>query len=119
MTVSTLFPDTGIPPHPSQATSKEFPVDIDVQKNHNVSTVSTVEDDAEDHLHSQFKGWMGLDEKSVDGALKHQSFQPKKREETDVDIRITHCGLCGSDLHVLRSGWVARQKADTYPTLRC
>ena len=65
-----------------------------------------VEHDGEDRLYSRFTGWMALDEKSVDGALKLQSFQPKKWEETDVDIKITCCGVCGSDLHVLRSGWV-------------
>ncbi|XTI96106.1 chaperonin 10-like protein [Cenococcum geophilum] len=24
---------------------------------------------------------------------------------TDVDIRVTHCGICGSDIYTLRSGW--------------
>lgn len=33
------------------------------------------------------------------------TYGPKPWEETDVDIPITHCGVCGSDLHVLRSGW--------------
>ena len=37
--------------------------------------------------------------------MKWQEFEPKAWEETDVDIRVTHCGMCGSDLHVLRSGW--------------
>ncbi|KAF6792644.1 nadp-dependent alcohol dehydrogenase [Colletotrichum sojae] len=32
-------------------------------------------------------------------------FEPKKWTEDDVDIRITHCGICGSDMHTLRSGW--------------
>jgi hypothetical protein len=31
--------------------------------------------------------------------------QPKTFEDTDVDIAITHCGICASDLHTLRSGW--------------
>lgn len=34
-------------------------------------------------------------------------FEPKQWKETDVDIRITHCGVCGSDTHTLRSGWVS------------
>ncbi|TFK57318.1 NADPH-dependent alcohol dehydrogenase [Heliocybe sulcata] len=32
-------------------------------------------------------------------------FQPKKFEDTDVEIAITHCGVCGSDLHTITSGW--------------
>jgi len=52
-----------------------------------------------------FKGWMGLDPKSVQGNLKWQQYEPKTWEETDVDIKVTHCGICASDLHTLRSGW--------------
>ncbi|MCJ1467144.1 hypothetical protein MMC07_005766 [Pseudocyphellaria aurata] len=52
-----------------------------------------------------FQGWMGLDPSAVEGNMKFQSFDPKPWEETDVDIKITHCGVCGSDLHTLRSGW--------------
>lgn len=54
----------------------------------------------------KFEGWMGLDSSSVEGKMVWQEFEPKPWEETDVDIKITHCGICGSDLHVLRSGWV-------------
>ena len=52
-----------------------------------------------------FQGWMGLDASSVDGNLKFQTFEPKTFQETDVDIKVTHCGICGSDIHTLRSGW--------------
>lgn len=52
-----------------------------------------------------FQGWMGLDPSAVAGKMKFQSFDPKTWEETDVDIKVTHCGVCGSDLHTLRSGW--------------
>ncbi|MCJ1311060.1 hypothetical protein MMC25_004730 [Agyrium rufum] len=55
----------------------------------------------------KFSGWMGLDEKSVDGNLKEQEYEPKKWSETDIDIKISHCGVCGSDIHTLRSGWGA------------
>jgi alcohol dehydrogenase (NADP+) len=54
---------------------------------------------------AQFQGWVAVDENSV-GNLKWQAYEPKPWEETDVDIEITHCGICGSDLHTLRSGWV-------------
>lgn len=52
-----------------------------------------------------FQGWMGLDKDSI-GKLEWQSYEPKPWEETDVDIKVSHCGICGSDLHTLRSGWV-------------
>ena len=50
-----------------------------------------------------FQGWMATDATSP---LKHTSFTPKKWEEEDIDIAVTHCGICASDLHVLSSGWV-------------
>ena len=53
----------------------------------------------------KFQGWMGLDKDSANGNLKFQQYEPKTWQETDVDIKITHCGICGSDLHTLRSGW--------------
>ena len=48
---------------------------------------------------------MGLDKSAVDGNMNWQSYEPKTWAESDVDIKITHCGICGSDLHTLRSGW--------------
>lgn len=53
----------------------------------------------------KFEGWMGTDKESAKGKMVWQEFKPKPFEETDVDIQITHCGICGSDLHTLRSGW--------------
>lgn len=53
----------------------------------------------------KFEGWMGEDEKSAEGNMVWKEYEPKKWEETDVDIRVTHSGVCGSDIHVLRSGW--------------
>lgn len=48
---------------------------------------------------------MGLDKESVNGNMVWQNYEPKRWEETDVDIKVTHCGVCASDLHTLRSGW--------------
>lgn len=56
----------------------------------------------------RFEGWCAKDASSVEGKMVWESFEPKKWTENDVDIRITHCGVCGSDLHTLRSGWVRR-----------
>ncbi|EXJ88755.1 hypothetical protein A1O3_01819 [Capronia epimyces CBS 606.96] len=55
----------------------------------------------------KFQGWMGLDKDAAKGKMVWQEYTPKPFEETDIDIQITHCGICGSDLHVLRSGWSA------------
>ncbi|KAH7161286.1 zinc-binding dehydrogenase [Dactylonectria macrodidyma] len=52
-----------------------------------------------------FEGWLGRDPESVNGKMEWGAFEPKKWEEDDVDIQVTHCGICGSDLHTLRSGW--------------
>lgn len=51
-----------------------------------------------------FHGWMTT---SATSPLTYQSFRPKPWSETDVDIAITHCGVCASDLHTMRSGWVS------------
>lgn len=50
---------------------------------------------------------MGLDPSAGQGNMVWQEFEPKEWEETDVDIKVSHCGICGSDLHTLRSGWVS------------
>ena len=52
-----------------------------------------------------FEGWLGSSPEDVNGGMKWGTFEPKKWQEDDVDIQISHCGVCGSDLHVLRSGW--------------
>ncbi|KAH8909664.1 putative zinc-binding alcohol dehydrogenase [Coniochaeta sp. PMI_546] len=53
----------------------------------------------------KFEGWLGYDKSAADGKLVWTQFDPKEWEETDVDIKVSHCGICGSDLHTLRSGW--------------
>ncbi|RFU82194.1 alcohol dehydrogenase superfamily, zinc-type [Trichoderma arundinaceum] len=57
----------------------------------------------------KFEGWMGDDVSSSEGKMVWREFQPKPWEETDVDIKVTHSGICGSDLHTLRSGWGATE----------
>src|ERR1700761_1871648 len=64
-----------------------------------------------------FQGWMGLDKDSAKGNMVWQSYTPKPFEETDVDIKVTHCGVCGSDLHTLRSGWVSVMFYNVIPWL--
>ncbi|KAF4303098.1 putative zinc-binding alcohol protein [Botryosphaeria dothidea] len=53
----------------------------------------------------KFEGWCGLDPTAAQGNMRWQPFTPKPFAPTDVDIQISHCGICGSDIHTLRSGW--------------
>ena len=48
---------------------------------------------------------MGLDPSAADGKMVWQKFTPKEWEESDVDIKVSHCGICGSDEHSLKSSW--------------
>ncbi|KAJ4325167.1 hypothetical protein N0V94_000881 [Neodidymelliopsis sp. IMI 364377] len=54
---------------------------------------------------AEFHGWLGRDNKAAEGNMAWSSFQPKLFNQIDVDIKISHCGICGSDIHTLRSGW--------------
>ena len=37
--------------------------------------------------------------------FKLHEFQLKTATDDDVDIAITHCGVCGSDVHTISGGW--------------
>ncbi len=71
----------------------------------------------------KFMGWLGLDRDADNGKMVWQEYEPKAWEETDVDIQITHSDICGSDLHVLRSGWVSlmieKQSPEAYADSIC
>jgi hypothetical protein len=56
----------------------------------------------------KFEGWLGLDKTAAAGNMVWGEFQPKTWTEDDVDIKVSHCGICGSDIHTLRSGWVSK-----------
>lgn len=43
----------------------------------------------------KFMGWCGLDSESAKGNMVWQEFEPKTWTEDDVDIKVTHCGICG------------------------
>ncbi|KAF4460315.1 Alcohol dehydrogenase superfamily zinc-type [Fusarium albosuccineum] len=53
----------------------------------------------------KFEGWMGEDPSSAEGHMVWKEYEPKPWEESDIDIKITHSGICGSDIHTLRAGW--------------
>jgi len=39
------------------------------------------------------------------GELKPWSYKPRPQGSNDVDIKIFSCGICGSDIHQIDSGW--------------
>jgi hypothetical protein len=43
----------------------------------------------------KFRGWLGKNVDSWKGQLEEGDFEPKAFEETDVDIQVSHCGICG------------------------
>ncbi|KAF5013106.1 hypothetical protein FDECE_876 [Fusarium decemcellulare] len=53
----------------------------------------------------KFEGWMGENPSSAEGNMVWKEYEPKPWEESDIDIKITHSGICGSDIHTLRAGW--------------
>lgn len=52
-----------------------------------------------------FKGWVAEDKSSAEGKMVWKDFDVKPFSEDDVDIEIAACGICGSDIHTLNSGW--------------
>ncbi|KAF2270448.1 GroES-like protein [Lojkania enalia] len=52
-----------------------------------------------------FHGWLGHSATSAKGNLTWEPFTPKPFADTDVDVKISHCGICGTDIHILRSGF--------------
>ncbi|CAG7561237.1 unnamed protein product [Fusarium equiseti] len=53
---------------------------------------------------TKFEGWVA--EKPIVGQdLVWREYDLKPFEETDIEIRITHCGVCGTDNHVAQNGW--------------
>ena len=48
---------------------------------------------------SKFVGWVGESPDSVKGNMEWKQYKTKTWEETDVEIEISHCGICGSDIH--------------------
>lgn len=63
---------------------------------------------------TEFEGWVAVDKSAAEGNMVWQTYDPKPWEETDIDIKITHCGVCGTDLHQLRSGWVCNAISINY-----
>lgn len=54
---------------------------------------------------NKFVGWVGESPEAAEGKMVWKEYDVKPFAATDVEIAISHCGICGSDLHTLRSGW--------------
>ncbi|CAG8848049.1 32506_t:CDS:2, partial [Gigaspora margarita] len=50
----------------------------------------------------EFHGYAAFDK---EGILKPYSYTPKPLSDEDIEVEISHCGICGNDLHTIRSGW--------------
>lgn len=51
-----------------------------------------------------FPGWIAHDKEAINGNMKWESYKPKTWEETDVEVKITHCGT--STTHTARLGYM-------------
>ncbi|KAI0652465.1 GroES-like protein [Trametes meyenii] len=56
------------------------------------------------HTDLEFKGY-AMTDPSAWSDLKVVSFQPKTFGPEDIELAITHCGVCGSDVHTLNESW--------------
>ena len=55
----------------------------------------------------------GYAARQAGGKLEPFAYDPKTLEPTDVEIAITHCGLCHSDIHLVDNDW----EVSEYPLL--
>ncbi|OJJ48112.1 hypothetical protein ASPZODRAFT_92382 [Penicilliopsis zonata CBS 506.65] len=51
---------------------------------------------------SVFHGWVAH---NATDPLKYTTFTPKPFTDSDIEIQVSHCGVCGTDVHTIRSGW--------------
>ncbi|RBR25423.1 uncharacterized protein FIESC28_01860 [Fusarium coffeatum] len=53
---------------------------------------------------TKFEGWVA-EKPTSEQDLVWSEYDMKPFEETDIEIRITHCGVCGTDNHTAQNGW--------------
>ncbi|KAI8080224.1 alcohol dehydrogenase-like protein [Gilbertella persicaria] len=64
----------------------------------------------------KFTGYAGLEPfvlKDEKTHLQVYQFEPRPLEDDEVEIKVSACGICGSDVHQLTNGW----KRATYPLI--
>ncbi|KAI1316935.1 hypothetical protein EDD11_009336 [Mortierella claussenii] len=50
-----------------------------------------------------FTGWAAVP--NGKGVLQKWSYHPRPLAEDEVELKITHCGICGTDIHFSSEGW--------------
>ncbi|KAF8927283.1 chaperonin 10-like protein [Dissophora ornata] len=50
-----------------------------------------------------FTGWAAVPDGK--GVLQKWSYHPRPLNEEDIEVEITHCGICGTDIHFSTEGW--------------
>ncbi|CAO3574304.1 unnamed protein product [Mortierella alpina] len=77
-----------------------------VHPQRHLSNNSTSED-----LSVSFTGWASTE--TVE--LKQWNYHPRPLGHKDTEIEITHCGICGSDVHTVTGGWGPLQYGPCIP----
>ncbi|EYE94951.1 NAD(P)-dependent alcohol dehydrogenase [Aspergillus ruber CBS 135680] len=49
-----------------------------------------------------YHGWVAH---NATDPLTYTTFTPKPFHSTDIEIKVSNCGICGTDIHTLSSGW--------------
>lgn len=49
-----------------------------------------------------YHGWVAHNAKDP---LTYTTFEPKPFTDTDIEVKVSNCGICGTDIHTLASGW--------------
>jgi len=49
-----------------------------------------------------YHGWVAH---NATDPLTYTTFTPKPFTPTDIEIKVSNCGICGTDIHTLSSGW--------------
>ncbi|RUS16787.1 chaperonin 10-like protein [Endogone sp. FLAS-F59071] len=60
------------------------------------------------HQDEQFTAWAALQPYVLEDdstKLVPWSFTPRPLEDDDAELKVTHCGICGTDIHQLTNGW--------------
>ncbi|KAH9905584.1 GroES-like protein [Xylariomycetidae sp. FL2044] len=54
---------------------------------------------------STTEGWVAIDKDAISRALRWEKIQLRPMEDTDVDISVLSCGICGTDIHTISDTW--------------
>lgn len=50
--------------------------------------------------------WVAHDNHAIKDGLVWEDLALRSAEDTDVDIEVTHCGICGTDTHTITNAYV-------------